>query len=1131
MTEYQQNLSKARQTFDTLRTSQRRAELFSAISKFLSVIIALALVITLIETIFPSPSIYRKLELLIISVLTGFSAVLIGHRFLSDKRLKTGSESEEWWAITLGKIAPEVLRDRLLNALQIVQQAPSTKDNFSADLARHALYLAVADLDDITITRALDFKNRNLGMRTAGIVTAAAILTFAIIPGGMSDAIGRIMHPNREYVVELPYELSVSHDQDWAYRGEPVEFQIAATGTPPKSVEFEYHYDGGENQVETVFLRGGSAVLEFKGFSDPITYHVESKNVVSQPQRLKIVTRPQITELQYRLFPPAYSRLPVEIGRENIGNVEALPGSRLELTVRSSKPLETSWLIFQKSNSDSTENDSTKLEISHLSATVQLDLFRNGTYHIRLRDDQGHFDKDPVFYRVMLLTDEYPTVRITFPEADIELGESTMLPLTLEADDDFGIGRMAISYHQMGEDTTVYSEKVKLDQSGIPTVEVDHFWEIGELYLMPGDVIEYWAIAWDTDNVNGPKRAESERRLVRLPSMEEIFAGVEETEEIGMDQAERTMEAAKELRENVEEILQEMRKNPEVNWERQQQMEDALEQQDNLQKQVEELAKTINELAEKLDKHDLAKLETLEKYKELQELISQIATPEMREAMEKLRQAMEEQDPDQIREALEDLAMDQEEFLKNIERSMEILKQLQLERKLDELVKQIEEILHEQEDILGEMDGDEQQNTADRQKDLAKPMETFHNRLQETGNLAEENEAGDLAAQLDSLMQELASKDIPANMREAGAELSEGNKKEAKSGAEMNARDLAELLSKLNQMANDFKEAKKDELADKIRRTTEDMLYLSEDQEELSDQSKELGTQSPRYRTLAGRQDDIRSALGRIIEGLFEISKETFFITPDLGAALGKAAKDLDKAIERYTDRNPRSVSQSQTSALGSMNSAIRQLIDILGQIQDSNSSTGYEEMLERLSEMASSQSSLNQQSMPMPGQEGQQSMPGGQGSGSMQRLAAQQRELQRQMEELGDDAQGMQEILGDLDALAKNMGEVANDMEDQNVTQRTRRLQQQIVSRLLDATRSAREKEYSQKRESKSGEDITRRSPEQLQLDSDTQKLRRDLKRALQEGYTRDYRRLIRAYFRSLEEIEKQETVQPPAR
>jgi len=503
----------------------------------------------------------------------------------------------------------------------------------------------------------------------------------------------------------------------------------------------------------------------------------------------------------------------------------------------------------------------------------------------------------------------------------------------------------------------------------------------------------------------------------------------------------------------------------------------------------------------------------------------------MREAMEKLRQAMEEQDPDQIREALEDLAMDQEEFLKNIERSMEILKQLQLERKLDELVKQIEEILHEQEDILGEMDGDEQQNTADRQKDLAKPMETFHNRLQETGNLAEENEAGDLAAQLDSLMQELASKDIPANMREAGAELSEGNKKEAKSGAEMNARDLAELLSKLNQMANDFKEAKKDELADKIRRTTEDMLYLSEDQEELSDQSKELGTQSPRYRTLAGRQDDIRSALGRIIEGLFEISKETFFITPDLGAALGKAAKDLDKAIERYTDRNPRSVSQSQTSALGSMNSAIRQLIDILGQIQDSNSSTGYEEMLERLSEMASSQSSLNQQSMPMPGQEGQQSMPGGQGSGSMQRLAAQQRELQRQMEELGDDAQGMQEILGDLDALAKNMGEVANDMEDQNVTQRTRRLQQQIVSRLLDATRSAREKEYSQKRESKSGEDITRRSPEQLQLDSDTQKLRRDLKRALQEGYTRDYRRLIRAYFRSLEEIEKQETVQPPAR
>ncbi len=1126
MTDYQKNLDRARQTFKTLRTSQRQAELIAALTKFLSVIIALILVITLIETIFPAPSIFRKLELLIISILSGFSAVIIWHRFYSDKRLKPGVKSEEWWALTLGRIAPDVLHDRLLNALQIVQQSPSVKDNFSSDLARHALYLAVADLDDVIIQNSLDFKNRNQNIRTAAIVMTAAILTFAVIPSNMSGAIGRILHPNREYIIELPYELSVSHEEDWAYRGEPVEFRISTTGTPPKSVDFHYNYDGGDYQIEPVILHDGKAVLGFKGFSDPITYHVESKGVVSQQHRLKIVTRPQITELQYRLFPPAYSRLPLEIGRENIGNVEALPGSRLELTIRSSKPLDKSWLIFQRSHTDSTQNDSINLEISHLSAVSQMDLYRSGTYHIRLRDDQGHFDKDPVYYRIQLLTDENPTVRIVFPDTDVELGEATVLPLQLEADDDFGIGKISITFHQLGEDTTVYSETVKLDQAGTPTIEADHFWDIGELFLMPGDVVEYWAIAWDTDNINGPKRAESERRLVRLPSMEEIFAGVEETEEIGMDQAERTMEAAKELRENVEEILQEMRKNPEVNWERQQQMEDALEQQDNLQKQIEELAKTINQLAEKLDKHDMAKLETLEKYKELQELISQIATPEMRKAMEKLRQVMEDQDPDQIRQALEDLAMDQEEFLKNIERSMDILKQLQLERRLDELVKQIEEILHEQEDILDNIDSGDQQNTAERQKDLAKPMDTFHNRLQETGNLAEENRESDLAAQIDSLMQELGKKDIPANMREAGSELSKGNKKEAKSGAEMNARDLAELLSKLNQMSNEFKESHKEELANKIRRMTEEMLYLSEDQEELGDQSKELGTQSPRYRSLAGRQGDIRNALDRIIEGLFLISKETFFVTPDLGAALGKAAQELDKALERYTSRNPRSVSQSQERALGSMNSAIRQLIDILGQIQNSNSSTGYEEMLERLSEMASSQSSLNQQSMPMPGQEGQQSMPGG--SGGMQRLAAQQRELQRQMEELGEDAQGMQEILGDLDEIAKSMGEIANDMEDQNVTKRTRRLQQQIVSRLLDATRSAREKEYSQKRESKTGEDLQRRSPEQLKLDSDKEKLRRDLKRALQEGYTRDYRRLIRAYFRSLEEIEKQETTLP---
>jgi len=169
---------------------------------------------------------------------------------------------------------------------------------------------------------------------------------------------------------------------------------------------------------------------------------------------------------------------------------------------------------------------------------------------------------------------------------------------------------------------------------------------------------------------------------------------------------------------------------------------------------------------------------------------------------------------------------------------------------------------------------------------------------------------------------------------------------------------------------------------------------------------------------------------------------------------------------------------------------------------------------------MAGSQQGLNQQTMPMFGSEGQGMMPGA--GDKLSQLAAQQRALQEQMQKASEGAQGMQEILGDLGQIAAQMGEVAKDLEDKNLGERTRRLQQQIVNRLLDATRSAREEEYSRQRESKSGEQMARRSPPPLMQELEQQRISRDLQKALQEGYTRDYRELIRQYFQALEQTGK---------
>ncbi len=134
-----------------------------------------------------------------------------------------------------------------------------------------------------------------------------------------------------------------------------------------------------------------------------------------------------------------------------------------------------------------------------------------------------------------------------------------------------------------------------------------------------------------------------------------------------------------------------------------------------------------------------------------------------------------------------------------------------------------------------------------------------------------------------------------------------------------------------------------------------------------------------------------------------------------------------------------------------------------------------------------------------------------------MGRLAAQQRSLQRAMEEAGQAAEQMGGVMGDLGQVAESMGEAADSLEDRNVGERTMKLQERILSRLLDAQKSVRTQKTSKERQSKTGEDLVRRPPNVIPDDTLEEMMRRDILQAMQEGYSSDYQKLIRDYYKAL--------------
>ncbi|MCF7811135.1 hypothetical protein K9N50_09135 [bacterium] len=1111
-------LNKAKSILDQLRKSQLKLRLITENGYALSALVVVWLLVFLLEAGLHFTPDFRIVMLICLALVSILVPTITIFRIINDPRYKHGRYAEEYWALELGKHAEQNIKDRLLNAIQVNRPDDKHAIQSSKSLSSMALYQVVSQLENVNTKEIFaDPKRKN-----STIIASASllILLLLIVLTPLSDAADRIFHPRTAYIQPPLFTLSVVPAGGWTYRGEPVTFTIHVQGDAPEEVDFIYNFDDGRslnNQIEIVIDRGH---VTFDGFPAPITYYVQSGNIESKKYRLDVVTRPQITELHYRFFPPSYTGLPTTTGRENVGDVEGLPGSQLEINVKSNKRLTKAWYLFQRSGEDSTDLDSIAMSINGQNAHCTFNLMHEGDYRIQLADEDGHSNLDPIKYRIRLLNDSYPLVRIAFPEEDVILGDNMQVPLIIEADDDYGVKKLELHFRQIGEDSMVYNRPLHLNSQNEKVVRIEELWSLAEMSLFPGDVIEYWAVVWDNDRVNGPKKSESERRLVRLPSIEEIVQEVEQTEEAGMEQAKATIEAAKELKENLNEIVEELRRNPEVDWEKQREMEAAMEQQQDIRQQVEKLANKIEDLVEKLDKHDLLTAQTLEKYKELQELIAEISTPELEQAMQKLKEAIESQDPDAIRKALEDFDQSQEEYLERIERSLSILQQLQLERKMDELVRMTEELLHEQESILDNVDEGQSEELARKQQDLSISMQILEKNINKTIELAEEAGESELSTELDSLLTDALEKNINQQMQNAGQAYANSQREKAKSLGDQSARDLAELSAGLKKSADKLKEKRKTELAGKLRRIAEELIYISSDQENLASESQQIETKSPRYRSFAGRQSDIQSALQGIITRLFAASQETFFVTPELGASLGKATEQLDRALAGYSDRNPRSVKQPQAIALGEINKSALKVLSILDELEGSSSSSGYEEMMEKLSQMASAQQGLNQQSMMMPGGEGQQQMPGA--GDQFAKMAASQRALQEQMGKLGEEGKGMQEILGDLEDIAGQMGEVAGDFEDKNISERTRRLQERIVSRLLDATRSVKQQEYSRRRESKTGIDMTRKSPAEIKLDQDRERLRRDLLRAMQEGYTKDYRELIRNYFQALEKLEE---------
>ena len=375
--------------------------------------------------------------------------------------------------------------------------------------------------------------------------------------------------------------------------------------------------------------------------------------------------------------------------------------------------------------------------------------------------------------------------------------------------------------------------------------------------------------------------------------------------------------------------------------------------------------------------------------------------------------------------------------------------------------------------------------------------------------------------QMDQIRSQLERQDMPSQMRENAQQLRQQQMQPAMHGQQQMQQQLQQLQQQLTEMQQSMQGRQLQLNMDGLRQALNDVLILSQQQEEALAGVDGTAADSPALRRYAKRQIELSEGLSVVSDTLSRLAREVPEMSREVQLQTGAALREMAQATDALADRSARRASVHQKSSMMHLNELALLLSDLLNMLMNQQMNMGMpsmQQMLQQLQQMAGQQQQLNQQIQEMlnnmQGQRLTQEM-----QERMRQLAQQQEQIKQQLKELNRNPELRGKALGDLNRIAEQMEESIRELQQFRANRNLQQRQQEILTRLLDASRSLNTRGRERRRESRSGEEIERESPREFTPDERADELRRDLIRALESGYAPDYEELIKRYFELLQE------------
>lgn len=474
------------------------------------------------------------------------------------KRLKNSVDPRRLAALV--EAARPELREQLVSAVELADErgGPSWDSPIFRALVQEQVAKQVLPLDILSLLpRALVAK----WVRGATALLAIILLLIAI-PGLhfgtlLLRALAPLMNLERVSSVQIRVVDPSPADANVA-QGDPVSVTVEVLGGDGPEVFLEtIRTDGGGGKVKMQLIGRNRYAAEIPMRRDPVKYRVRAADGITKKYTLTAFARPQVKSFAKLYHFPVYVRR----GDTNIvepgGDLEALQGTKVKLTLTTDQAVSTNCQL-RIDLGDKTNNIALKaVAPTSLEATVPMQ--QSGIYKVHLvAAATGFENKFSPEYEIRVTPDLLPSVTIDQPNHDGLALPDDKIELLGTAKDDLGLSAV---------DQLVQVNDGRWQQLPVATnipeseAQVAQHWDLFTLNLKPGDRVTTKLVATDW------KGSKGESTILRL-LIGATGADAEERHRIIVERQvhaklEKLKDAAEQMRKNVDQTAAEMQKPPE----------------------------------------------------------------------------------------------------------------------------------------------------------------------------------------------------------------------------------------------------------------------------------------------------------------------------------------------------------------------------------------------------------------------------------------------------------------------------------------------------------------------------------------------------------------------------------------